>query len=114
MSVLVMGMLDDIRFGLRRASNAQAMAQAQWYALGAESLAMAQIDRLSTRAGAQAGLAGLEQRPLVFPIEHGMIRARLSDATACRSEEHTSELQSLMRNTYAGFCLQKKKKQHNQ
>src|SRR3546814_10873314 len=25
-----------------------------------------------------------------------------------RSEEHTSELQSLMRNTYAVFCLQKK------
>src|SRR3546814_10335615 len=23
-----------------------------------------------------------------------------------RSEEHTSELQSLMRNSYAGFCLQ--------
>src|SRR3546814_18538140 len=44
---------------------------------------MAQIDRRSTRPGAEAGLAGLEQRPLVFPIEHGMIRARLSDATAC-------------------------------
>src|SRR3546814_5479610 len=27
-----------------------------------------------------------------------------------RSEEHTSELQSLMRNSYAVFCLQKKKK----
>src|SRR3546814_3863914 len=26
-----------------------------------------------------------------------------------RSEEHTSELQSLMRNSYAGFCLKKKK-----
>src|SRR3546814_5198531 len=26
-----------------------------------------------------------------------------------RSEEHTSELQSLMRNSYAVFCLQKKK-----
>src|SRR3546814_6305768 len=25
-----------------------------------------------------------------------------------RSEEHTSELQSLMRNSYAGFCLTKK------
>src|SRR3546814_5588511 len=24
---------------------------------------------------------------------------------ACRSEEHTSELQSLMRNSYAVFCL---------
>src|SRR3546814_1709455 len=30
-----------------------------------------------------------------------------------RSEEHTSELQSLMRNSYAGLCLKKKKyRQH--
>src|SRR3546814_9759628 len=28
-----------------------------------------------------------------------------------RSEEHTSELQSLMRNSYAVFCLTKKNKQ---
>src|SRR3546814_10771460 len=27
-----------------------------------------------------------------------------------RSEEHTSELQSLMRNSYAVFCLKKKKR----
>src|SRR3546814_7637459 len=27
---------------------------------------------------------------------------------SARSEEHTSELQSLMRNSYAGFCLKKK------
>src|SRR3546814_9001511 len=30
-----------------------------------------------------------------------------------RSEEHTSELQSLMRISYAVFCLKKKQKQHN-
>src|SRR3546814_7015617 len=30
-----------------------------------------------------------------------------------RSEEHTSELQSLMRLSYAVFCLKKTKKQHN-
>src|SRR3546814_2372733 len=29
-----------------------------------------------------------------------------------RSEEHTSELQSLMRNSYAVFCLKKKKTQN--
>src|SRR3546814_9883246 len=29
-----------------------------------------------------------------------------------RSEEHTSELQSLMRNSYAVFCLKKKKKRY--
>src|SRR3546814_9812945 len=28
---------------------------------------------------------------------------------SCRSEEHTSELQSLMRSSYAVFCLKKKK-----
>src|SRR3546814_5760178 len=33
----------------------------------------------------------------------------LRDAAGVRSEEHTSELQSLMRNSYAVFCLQKKK-----
>src|SRR3546814_1865587 len=31
-------------------------------------------------------------------------------AAASRSEEHTSELQSLMRISYAVFCLKKKKK----
>src|SRR3546814_2248858 len=30
-----------------------------------------------------------------------------------RSEEHTSELQSLMRNSYAVFCLKKKNKRYN-
>src|SRR3546814_8223459 len=30
-----------------------------------------------------------------------------------RSEEHTSELQSLMRISYAVFCLKKKKKTHS-
>src|SRR3546814_2739492 len=32
---------------------------------------------------------------------------------APRSEEHTSELQSLMRNSYAVFCLKKKKINNN-
>src|SRR3546814_9974895 len=36
--------------------------------------------------------------------------AALATAWAARSEEHTSELQSLMRNSYAVFCLKKKKK----
>src|SRR3546814_8859321 len=31
-----------------------------------------------------------------------------------RSEEHTSELQSLMRISYAVFCLKKKKNNHNE
>src|SRR3546814_10705171 len=35
------------------------------------------------------------------------------DDEADRSEEHTSELQSLMRISYAVFCLKKKKKINN-
>src|SRR3546814_10739108 len=36
-----------------------------------------------------------------------------SDRIAMRSEEHTSELQSLMRTSYAVFCLKKKKNTTN-
>src|SRR3546814_5171410 len=39
-------------------------------------------------------------------------RSRAIDGVL-RSEEHTSELQSLMRISYAVFCLKKKKKQHH-
>src|SRR3546814_1540159 len=34
--------------------------------------------------------------------------SRCSQTFCSRSEEHTSELQSLMRNSYAVFCLKKK------
>src|SRR3546814_3338112 len=44
---------------------------------------------------------------------HGLVRGVLDEAGIVpRSEEHTSELQSLMRNSYAVFCLKKKKKTH--
>src|SRR3546814_8678401 len=39
---------------------------------------------------------------------HHAPRARAANGHR-RAEEHTTELQSLMRNSYAGFCLKKKK-----
>src|SRR3546814_3826310 len=45
------------------------------------------------------------QREAVQRIER---RRRLADTHNVRSEEHTSELQSLMRISYAVFCLKKK------
>src|SRR3546814_1861765 len=39
------------------------------------------------------------------------LTSQLRQALALRSEEHTSELQSLMRISYAVFCLKKKKTQ---
>src|SRR3546814_10511141 len=41
-------------------------------------------------------------------------RADLPPRLRIRSEEHTSELQSLMRISYAVFCLKKKKNTHKQ
>src|SRR3546814_6529483 len=40
----------------------------------------------------------------------GRVAARPYTPEDLRSEEHTSELQSLMRTSYAVFCLKKKKK----
>src|SRR3546814_10272879 len=74
--------------------------------------------------GAAYGSAGERcmALPVVVPVGEEtaeVLRARLVEAiaelrvgTSFRSEEHTSELQSLMRISYAVFCL-KKKKQHN-
>src|SRR3546814_6595780 len=46
---------------------------------------------------------------LVFAVDSvPAIFAITTDTYIVRSEEHTSELQSLMRNSYAVFCLKKK------
>lgn len=84
MAVLVTAMLDDIRFALRRAGNAQALEQARWHALGAERMAKAQIERMADRDPGVTTLAGdWNGRAFLFPVEDGMIRATVSDATAC-------------------------------
>src|SRR3546814_10318947 len=58
---------------------------------------------LSEVAGKKAGgfSLGMSQRL-------GLAGALLGDPKVLRSEEHTSELQSLMRISYAVFCLKKK------
>src|SRR3546814_3338894 len=43
-----------------------------------------------------------------FARRRGSKRPRLPASPVLRSEEHTSELQSLMRISYAVFCLKKK------
>src|SRR3546814_3730842 len=47
-------------------------------------------------------------------ITNGSSDAKAAFLRDKRSEEHTSELQSLMRISYAVFCLKKKKKKKNQ
>src|SRR3546814_8401924 len=45
-------------------------------------------------------------------LESAILNLAVNARDAMRSEEHTSELQSLMRSPYAVFCLTKKKIQH--
>src|SRR3546814_9001416 len=76
------------------------------------------IDESSLRAGGRslrAGAASATQAPdtaRTLPLQAGdratALRLR---QRAIRSEEHTSELQSLMRISYAVLCLKKKKNQ---
>src|SRR3546814_2617777 len=50
----------------------------------------------------------LPGEPYLFKIISFFFKIYFNDiSTACRSEEHTSELQSLMRISYAVFCLKK-------
>src|SRR3546814_2469685 len=66
----------------------------------------------------QIDVAALGGAEMLLDRDHLLLRdeavpaaERLGVVGGIRSEEHTAELQSLMRNSYAVFCLEKKKKQ---
>src|SRR3546814_1591806 len=69
-----------------------------------------------TEAVARINPSSLDQllHPMLDPkaerrvIARGLPASPGAAAGKARSEEHTSELQSLMRISYAGFCLKKK------
>src|SRR3546814_7769354 len=60
----------------------------------------------SASAGSQQSHGHAEGRAIPFADPSSTTRVLL----IARSEEHTSELQSLMRTSYSVFCLKKKKK----
>src|SRR3546814_5194065 len=64
------------------------------------------IERLERMFGIDRSLPGIPGRTISRSVTHIAFREK------SRSEEHTSELQSLMRISYAVFCL-KKKTTHN-
>src|SRR3546814_1366151 len=57
----------------------------------------------------RAGMAERHEQRLVEALVTQAAVEALDIAVLLRSEEHTSELQSLMRISYAVFCLKKKK-----
>src|SRR3546814_7318750 len=74
---------------------------------GSELMQPSRCSRLASRAGTHRGSVILDFHLPPFLI-HQTYRSSYILKIA-RSEEHTSELQSLMRISYAVFCLKKKK-----
>src|SRR3546814_5434214 len=60
------------------------------------------------RVGCREVVEGADERGQVLAGLHRPEREQVPVAARERSEEHTSELQSLMRISYAVFCLKKK------
>src|SRR3546814_9298554 len=75
----------------------------------AQRVAPARIQVHSTRRRTHR-VASPSTPPRVTAFTQLRARTRLASR---RSEEHTSELQSLMRSSYAVFCLKKKTQSHN-
>src|SRR3546814_8702870 len=85
-----------------------ALTQQQKLVEGVEHVRRRLVDRAQHRALAPRGQALNKQILCVNGKPHKIKHKR---ARTLRSEEHTSELQSLMRISYAVFCLHKKTQQ---
>src|SRR3546814_3416572 len=64
--------------------------------------------RIAAQCVGQGAEARTAAKPLVSHDEPAVDVQRLTGDPVARSEEHTSELQSLMRISYSVFCLKKK------
>ena len=83
-AAIVTVLLDDIRFGIRRASNVQDMTQAQWYALGAEDFARQVIFSSWQQDPSMSTLAEPWVRDGInLPIEGGLIEGDIRDGGNC-------------------------------
>lgn len=84
LSVIAVLVLDDVRFSIRRATNAEISSQAQWHAAGAERLALSQIRRLAQVSPGRTPIDPVwDGRPFVFPVEQGQITLTVSDGQSC-------------------------------
>src|SRR3546814_7596826 len=80
-----------------------------WWTWGAAALGLAAIVWLSAQPATEVEAAAPAE--VDFAAVENVVLSRCSMCHAAeplRSEEHTSELQSLMRISYAVFCLKKK------
>src|SRR3546814_5533300 len=100
----LLGLVIGAVLGLTGAGGGIFAVPALVFGLGMDMRAAAPLALMAVGSAAMLGaLQGLRQ---------GLVRYKaaivLATAGTIRSEEHTSELQSLMRISYAVFCLKKK------
>lgn len=109
LSGIAVTVLEDMRRGQRLESNAASVAQAEWYAIGADAYVRDLAARVRGSTGATDG-----GRSIVYPLDHGVMEIRISDASACinlngvvagagdiyqRHETGAADLEFLMRAT---------------
>src|SRR3546814_9968297 len=99
---------------IKRTKSAEASAAAMTITAGgiAESRGIIAEGNAKALAAFRADTTLTDADAMAFMMEINRLEALRDAAThgGHRSEEHTSELQSLMRISYAVFCLKKKKK----
>src|SRR3546814_3405702 len=99
-------LLDDLARGARRKGVAAARQIGAGHRLRDRAPLGREGDVLRVDIVAIGRGRGRRGRARAVHAEHA---EHVTDAVGHRSEEHTSELQSLMRISYAVFCLKKKK-----
>src|SRR3546814_2954414 len=99
------------RLGTMKGIRTMNMSRKEFLRSGLSSMAVAGLPTTGVAAAAVAGASpAAESGPVTITTLNPTIRLYPAKALGRRSEEHTSELQSLMRISYAVFCLKKKKK----
>src|SRR3546814_3507716 len=102
------------RPGLRASAHGMGRSRGRGFTL-LEMLVVMVIIAAAMLLGVMATTGGTERMQLHSSTKQiaANLRYTRAHAIATRSEEHTSELQSLMRISDAVFCLKKKKKESN-
>src|SRR3546814_2609228 len=107
----VAGGVADRRILRRRQRRAEMIVVDLLQRAGAHRLPVPHVDEGAVCGVMQPALVGAAGTPVqrLRPQVRAVQRRQMRVARQHRSEEHTSELQSLMRISYAVFCLKKKK-----
>lgn len=110
LSAISVSVLADMRRSGRISANAASIAQAQWYAIGADAYARVTADDLVSGALPRTSLAGPPQTA-TFPLDNGLMQVAVRDGSTCvnlnsvvsgagdiyeRNETGASQLRTLM------------------